>query len=147
MEMLMGRLEDHPHPTGRRFPHLSDPLFLTDLYSRAKRLVLSDEALEFALAYSLATTHKKPLHHILADKSVPLGPDLLSQRQKALEKIVPKDIESVELWDWDWDSQGMLMRVPSRIHLEWVCWGYTPDEFGICQCASREFGERLSGVL
>lgn len=141
------RLDKHRHSPCRRFPLIRNPMLLADLYPRAQRLVTSDEALQFALSYNIAASTKKPLHHIAVDKSNELGRDLLSQRQKALENIVSKDISTVELWDWDYDSQGKLMKVPSRVHLEWLCWGYTPDERGILECGHRELSDRLSGVL
>ena len=135
------------HAKGRRFPLLPDTIFLANLYPRAQRHVISEEALQYALAYCLSTTNKKPLHHILVDKSNPLGPDLVSQRQKALEKLVPRRLDDVELYDWDCDCQGRLMKVPSRVHLEWLCWGYTPDEKGVWECANNELEDRLSCVL
>jgi hypothetical protein len=137
----------NPHSPNRRFPILSDPIFLTNLFPRAKRLVISEEALQFALSYTLAISNKKQLHKIACDKSNQLGPDLLSQRQKALEKLVPEEICEEDLYDWEYDWEGKLVRVPSRVHLEWVCWGYTPDEMGIWECGHREFSERLSAVL
>ena len=109
------RIEDHGRARGRRFPLLPDTIFLANLYPRAQRHVISDEALEYALAYCLANTNKKPLHHILVDKSNPFGLDLLSQRQKALEKLVPRRLDDVELYEWDCDYQGRLMKVPSRV--------------------------------
>jgi hypothetical protein len=126
---------------------LVDSIFLANLYPRAQRHVVSEEALHYALAYCLATSNKKPLHHVLSNKSDPLGYDLLSQRQRALEKIVPRKLHEVELYEWDYDSRGRMMKVPSRVHLEWLCWGYTPDENGVWECANSELGERLNGVL
>jgi hypothetical protein len=143
----MRRIEDHSRARGRRFPLLPDTIFLANLYPRAQQHVISDEALQYALAYCLANTKKRPLHHILVDKSNPLGPDLLSQRQKALEKLVPRRFDDVDLYEWDCDYQGRLMKVPSRVHLEWLCWGYTPDEKGIWECANNELEDKLSGVL
>jgi len=145
--MLIVRLKLNPLPPYRRFPLLKDYTFLTDLFGRAQNMVVSQEALQFALSFAYATSHKKPLHRILLDKSNPFGMDLLSQRQRALEKIVPEDIEDVELYDWEYSRDGKVSRVPSRIHLEWLCWGYTPDENGIWECAHRELGDRLSPFL
>lgn len=141
------RLDKHSFSPIRRFPLLRNPTVLADLYPRAQRLVVSDEALQFALVYSVATSHKKPLHKIAVDKTHQLGPDLLSQRQRTLDRIVPDNFKAVELWDWECDRMGRLVQVPSRIHLEWLCWGYTPDEKGIWECGNRELGERLSAVL
>jgi hypothetical protein len=145
--VLMERLEKHTYSPIRRFPLLQEPMYLADLYPRAQRLVVSDEALEFALAFSSAMTQKKPLHRIAVDKSQPLGQDLLSQRQRALAKIVPEDMSFVELWDWEYTREGRMVRVPSRVHLEWLCWGYTPDERGIQECGARELVDKLNGVL
>jgi hypothetical protein len=122
-------------------------MFLSDLYPRAQRLVVSDEALQFALKYGSAASQKKPLHRIAVDKLNPFGHDLLSQRQRALERIVPEDIQSVELWDWELGRDGRMVKIPSRVHLEWLCWGYTPDERGIQECGARELADRLSCVL
>lgn len=141
------RLEKHSRSPVRRFPLLRNTTFLADLYPRAQLLVVSDEALQFALVYSVAMSHKKSLHKIAVDKTHQLGHDLLSQRQRALEQIVPENLKAVELWDWECDRMGRLVRVPSRIHLEWLCWGYTPDEKGIWECGNRELGDRLSCVL
>ena len=141
------RIEDLDQANERRYPLLRDSILLANLYSRAQRHVISEEALQYGLAYCLAARSRKPLHHILVDKTNPLGLDLLSQRQKALEKLVPGQIDDVELYNWDCDTQGRLMKVPSRVHLEWLCWGYTPDERGIWECANNELGDRLSGVL
>jgi hypothetical protein len=141
-------MDEHPYSSRRHFPLLTDPVFLANLYHRAKRVVLSTDALEFALKYSSASTQKKPLYLISVDKMNPnLGPDLLSRRQRALENLVPRDPESVELWEWDFDIRGDMIKIPSRLHLEWLCWGYTPDQFGIWECSHREFGDRLNGVL
>ena len=142
-----GRLSLNPHSLCRRFPLLSDSILLSNLYPRAQRLVVSAEALQFALAYSFATAHKKALHRVAVDKINPLGQDLLSQRQKALERIVPINFDDHDLWDWERDYEGKRVRVPSRLHLEWLCWGYTPDEKGIWECGNREFGDRLSAVF
>jgi hypothetical protein len=140
-------MDKHRHSTCRRFALIKNPLLLADLYPRAQRLVVSDEALQFALSYNTAASNKKPLYHIAVDKSNELGRDLQSQRQKALETLVPRDISTVELWDWDYDVQGNLVKFPSRIHLEWLCWGYTPDERGVLECGHRELSDRLSAVL
>ena len=141
------RLEKHPYSPLRRFPLLRDPTALADLYARAQRLVVSEEALRFALVYVVATSHKTPLYKIAVDKTHQFGPDLLSQRQRALERIVPENLKAVELWDWECDKMGRLVKVPSRIHLEWLCWGYTPDEKGIWESGNRELADRLSFVL
>lgn len=145
--ILIKRLEKHYYSPSRRFPLIRDPVFLADLYPRAQRLVVSDEALQFALTYSIAASQKKPLHRIAVDKSHSLGQDLLSQRQRVLERIVPENLRSVELWDYEYGKEGRPYRVPSRVHLEWLCWGYTPDERGIQECGARELAERLSCVL
>ena len=142
-----GRLSLNPHSPCQQFPLLSDSILLSNLYPRAQRLVVSAEALQFALAYSFATAHKKLLHRVAVDKINPLGQDLLSQRQKALERIVPINFDHHDLWDWERDYEGKRVRVPSRLHLEWLCWGYTPDEKGIWECGNREFGDRLSAVF
>jgi hypothetical protein len=140
-------LRQHPHSPCRRFPLLADTLLITNLYPRAQRLVLSEEALEYALAFAMASSHKKALHRIAIDKSNPLGLDLLGQRQKALERIVPRRIVTEDLWDWEYDHNAKMVKVPTRVHLEWLCWGYTPDERGIWECGNREFGDRLGSVL
>jgi hypothetical protein len=145
--LTLKRLDKHRHSPSRRFPLIKNPIMLADLYPRARRLVISDEALQFALSYNIAASNKRPLHHIAVDKSNELGRDLLSQRQKALEWLVPKDISTVELWEWDYDRQGNLVNFPSRVHLEWLCWGYTPDERGVLECGHRELSDRLSVVL
>ena len=87
---------------------------------------------------------KTPLHRIAAEKSKPLGPDLLSLRQRALEHIVPVNMDDVELWDWEYGADRRMVKVPTRLHLEWLCWGYTPDIPGIWECGNREFGDALS---
>jgi hypothetical protein len=147
VDRINDRIKQHPHSPCRRFPPLSDIILLTNLYLRAQRLVISEEALQFALSYSLAKSHKKPLHRVAVDKSNQLGLDLLSQRQRALERLVPENIRKRDLWDWEYDTDGKMVKVPSRIHLEWLCWGYTPDDQGIWECGNREFGDRLSAVL
>jgi hypothetical protein len=82
------------------------------------------------------------------DKTNPLGRDLLSYRQKALEILVPEILDEEALYEWEVDSwKGGLVKVPSRLHLELVCWGYTPDEMGIWECGHRDFSERFSGVI
>ena len=131
----------------REFPLVMDTLTISNLFPRAQRLVVDECALEFALAYCFARSHKKPLHRTLVDKSDPLGFDLVSKRQSVLERIVPYSIDPDMLWDWDFDRDGRMVRVPSRVHLEWLCWGYTPDYRGILECGNREFGDRLSAVL
>jgi hypothetical protein len=140
-------MDKHPHSTARRFQILRNPTPLADLYPRAQRLVLSDEALQFALSYSAAYSRKQPLHSIAVDKSHQLGPDLLSLRQRTLDKIVPDSLEMVDLWDYEHDREGRLVKVPSRVHLEWLCWAYTPDETGVLECAARDLGSRLDCVL
>jgi hypothetical protein len=137
----------HPHAICRQFPLVTDLLAISNLFPRAQRLVVDEEAIQFALLYLMTRSHKKPLHRILVDKSNPFGYDLLSQRQKVLERIVPYSIDHEMLWDWEYDGDGKLIRVPSRVHLEWLCWGYTPDYYGISECSNREFGDRLSAVL
>lgn len=139
-------MDKNPFSAVRRFPILRNPTPLADLYPRAQRLVVSDQALQFALLYSSAYCHNQPLHRIAVDKTHQLGQDLLSLRQHALEKIVPFD-SSEDLWDWEHDRDGRLVRVPSRLHLEWLCWGYTPDEKGVLECAARDLGNRLDCVL
>jgi len=141
------RLEKHPFSPARRFPILRNPTPLADLYPRAQRLVVSDQALKFALSYSSAYSQKTPLHRIAVDKSHQLGPDLLSLRQRTLEKIVPEALGDMDLWDWEHDREGRLVRVPSRLHLEWLCWAYTPDERGVLECAARDMANRLDCVL
>ena len=61
--------------------------------------------------------------------------------------LVPEHISDKDLYDFEYDEWGNLIRVPSRLHLEMVCWGYTPDEMGIWECGHREFSERFNGVL
>ena len=144
----MGRLDKHSFPLVRRFPLLRDPIVLADLYPRAQRHVVSDEALQFALLFSITALRKKSLHLILANKTHELGPHLLALRQKALERIVPESLKQVELWDWEFSTgEGRMVKVPSRIHLEWLCWGYTPDERGVWECGNRELADRLNFVL
>jgi hypothetical protein len=141
---LTGRIAQNPHSTCRRFALLPTITILTNLYPRAQQLVLSQEALQFALSYSLALQHKTPLHRVAVEKAHPLGADLLSQRQRALERLVPEDLDSLELYDWELDANKRRVKVPSRIHLEMLCWGYTPDVPGMWECGNREFGDRLS---
>lgn len=143
----LDRLKLHPHAMSRDFPLVTDTLMISNLFSRAQRLVVDEEAIRFALEYCMASSHKKPFHRVLVDKSNPFGYDLLSQRQKVLERIVPYSIDHEMLWDWEFDTDGRSVRVPSRVHLEWLCWGYTPDSYGIWECGNREFGERLNAVL
>jgi hypothetical protein len=138
------RISEHPHSPCRRFALLPTTTLITNLYPRAQRLVVSQEALEFALSYSIAMQHKTPLHRVAVEKSHPLGLDLLSQRQRALERLVPEDLDDVEIWDWECDADRKMVRVPNRVHLEWLCWGYTPDVPGMWECGNREFGDMLS---
>ena len=107
---------------------------------------MSQEALQFALSYSFATSHKKQLHRAVVDKSNPLGLDLLAQRQRALDRMVPQNIDIADLWEIEYDRERGRVKVPTRVHLEWLCWGYTPDPEGIYECGNREFGDRLSLV-
>lgn len=141
------RLDEHREPEGRRFALLRDTIFLANLYPRAQRLVVSEEALQFALSYTHASSHKKAFHHVAVDKSNEFGQDLLSQRQRALEKIVPLNTRNTQLYEWERDREGNITKVPSRLHLEWLCWGYTPDERGVWECGMKDLGDRLSGVL
>jgi hypothetical protein len=52
--------------------------------------------------------------------------DMARKRQLALERIPRKMIhpENEHLW-WDDDNEGN--KIPSREHVEWICWGFTPD--------------------
>ena len=52
--------------------------------------------------------------------------DMARKRQIVLERIPRKKLhpESSNCW-WDEDAEGNL--IPSRDHIEWICWGFTPD--------------------
>jgi hypothetical protein len=69
-----------------------------------------------------------------------------SQRQMMLEKIVPEHLEDVKLWDWK-TIDGQLFEVPSELHLEWICWGYSPDPDKTGECANGILPGKLVGFL
>ena len=119
---------------------------LADLYPCAKKFVVSDKALGYALLLTNALKRKRPLHREVPNKKY-FEPDLLAQRQAALEKIVPEDPTSVELWEWELDQESGKVKWPSRIHLEWLCYGYTPDEDEISDCTQRACRIKLKGIL
>jgi hypothetical protein len=66
--------------------------------------------------------------------------DMARKRQLVLQKIPRKRLhpENSHLW-WDEDDHGNKM--PSREHVEWICWGFTPDVdevARICQRIARQ---------
>jgi hypothetical protein len=135
----------HSQSPHRQFALLQNIIDLADLYPRARRLVLSKDALEYALLFSEPTKRKKVLRQVVHDKNY-LGPDLLARRQTALDEIVPEDLNGVELWDWEYDIEMQRVDVPSQIHLERLCWGYTSDPAGIAACAVREYKDKMNNI-
>jgi len=141
--LIAVRLTKNPKSPYAEFTLIQDITHLADLYPHAKRYVPSDEALEYASLLIRAIESKKPLHREVPSKKY-LEPDLLARRQAVLEKIVPKVLESVELWECDKKGE---VKVPSRIHLEWLCYGYTPYELEIASFAARVGETKLNGFL
>ena len=58
--------------------------------------------------------------------------DMARKRQLALERIPRKKIhpENAHLW-WVENVDGDI--IPSRDHVEWICWGYSPDVDGVAR--------------
>ena len=111
--------------------------------SLAQRIGVDPTALDFGILYAQAISRKLPLHNVVSDKKNPFGPDLLAQRQKALEQLVPEKVEDAQLWVWEYIN-GKYIRGPSKMHLELIFYGYSPNPTGIVERAWRELGNNLS---
>lgn len=62
--------------------------------------------------------------------------DMARKRQLVLERIPRKRLhpENSYLW-WDEDDQGN--KIPSPDHVEWICWGFTPDVEEVSRICQR----------
>jgi hypothetical protein len=102
----------------------------------ADRLKLSTESQKFRKMYWDMHGWHLDLTRVMFDETS----DMARKRQLRLEKIPRKliHLENAHLW-WTEDADGM--RIPSRDHIEWICWGFTPDEREvgrICQRIARQ---------
>jgi hypothetical protein len=52
--------------------------------------------------------------------------DMARKRQLFLERI-PRKILHDDNREARWDEDVEGERIPTRDHIEWICWGYTPD--------------------
>lgn len=62
--------------------------------------------------------------------------DMARKRQLVLERIPRKKLhpENSHIW-WDEDAEGN--RIPSRDHVEWICWGFTPSVEEVSKICER----------
>jgi hypothetical protein len=62
--------------------------------------------------------------------------DMARKRQLVLERIPRKKIhpENSHYW-WTEAADGEI--IPSRDHVEWICWGYTPDVEEVANICKR----------
>ena len=101
----------------------------------ATRFRISAEAQKFRQLYWDTHGRNLDLSRVMYDNTT----DMARKRQLVLERIPRKKLhpENSHLW-WDEDENGNL--TPSRDHVEWICWGFTPDveEVGrICKRIAR----------
>jgi hypothetical protein len=87
----------------------------------AERLKLPHESQKFRKVYWDMHGKQLDLSRVMFDETT----DMARKRQLRLERIPKKQLrqEYSHLW-WDEDVDGL--RIPSRDHLEWICWGFTP---------------------
>jgi hypothetical protein len=120
MLTIVVRLRRPPRPT--RYPILPYIDVIDVLrYSQRENPTDSSNTSEFTYYKRFCHAKGEGLHKIPVVKAVPLGEDLLSWRERELEKIVlPEDeLEAEELWDKD-------LR-PSDLHLRMIRFGFSPD--------------------
>lgn len=96
------------------------------------RLKLPPDCQKFRKVYwDLHGTHID-LRRVMFDDTT----DLARKRQLRLERIPRKQLrpENSDFW-WSEDTDGC--RIPSRDHLEWIYWGYTPAELEVSRICLR----------
>ena len=98
----------------------------------AERLKLSPETQRFRKMYWDSHGRHLDLSRLMFDETT----DMARKRQIHLERTPRKKLhpDNEELW-WDEDVEGET--IPSRDHVEWICWGYTPDIEGISRICKR----------
>ena len=98
----------------------------------ADRLHLPSDSKKFRKLYWDCHGRQLDLTKIMFDETS----DMARKRQMVLERIPRKKIhpENANAW-WDEDSDGLI--VPSRDHVEWICWGYTPDPEEVARICKR----------
>lgn len=98
----------------------------------AEKLKLPADCQKFRKLYWDMHGRHLDLTRIMFDETY----DMARKRQLALEKISRKVIhpENSHYW-WDEDETGQL--VPSKEHVEWICWGYSPDAEEVSKICKR----------
>jgi len=88
----------------------------------AERLKLTPESQKFRKMYWELHGRHLDMTRVMFDDTT----DMARKRQLALERIPHKVLhpENADAW-WGEDVHGNI--IPSREHVEWICWGYTPD--------------------
>ena len=98
----------------------------------ADRLKLPTECQKFRKMYWDCHGRHLDLSRMMFDETT----DMARKRQLVLERIPRKKLhpENVQFW-WTEDFEGNI--IPSRDHLEWICWGYTPDIEEVARICKR----------
>jgi hypothetical protein len=98
----------------------------------AERLKLPPETQKFRKMYWELHGRHLDMTRIMFDDTY----DMARKRQLALERIPRKVLhpENFEGW-WGEDVDGNI--IPSPQHVEWICWGYTPDLEEISRICGR----------
>jgi hypothetical protein len=98
----------------------------------ATRLKISADCQKFRKMYWDTHGRQLDLSKIMFDDTSDMG----RRRQLILERIPRKKIhpENSHYW-WSEDVDGNI--IPSSDHVEWICWGFTPDVEEVSRICKR----------
>jgi hypothetical protein len=128
----MYRLKENKKDEGRKFPVLvgkegilAAVVTLDSMYRHTSMPPHLQTAREFAEKY-LLPRERIPLEIVIVEHDGGMeGYDAESFRKMKLTEIVPVDNgKNLELWKEKW---GYLTDDPTEKHLEWICYGFTPN--------------------